>query len=81
VLRSVGTFVGLVLSLTLTFIPPQLVATSNKIVSAQAGIASDGGLLLAVLRIRDVFPGSEFSPSLIPDPHLSVLTQKIVSKL
>jgi hypothetical protein len=38
----------------------------------------------AVLRIRDVYPASEFFPSCIPDPLqrvLSILTQKIFNKL
>jgi hypothetical protein len=35
-----------------------------------------------VLRIREVYPGSEVFPSRIPDPHQrSILTQKIVSNL
>jgi hypothetical protein len=35
----------------------------------------------AVLEIRDIYPGSEFFPSRIPDTHQRILTQKIVSKL
>jgi hypothetical protein len=48
---------------------------------------------LAVLRIRDVHPGSDFFPSQIPDPNFSipdpgsasknlgVVTKKLISKL
>ncbi len=32
----------------------------------------------AVLQIRDVYPGSEFFPSRIPDLHQRILTQKLV---
>ncbi len=35
----------------------------------------------ATLRIRDVYPGSEFLPSRIQDPHQRILTQKKISKL
>jgi hypothetical protein len=58
----------LVLSITLTFIPQPLGATNLNIVSAQSGIASDCGLLLAVLRIRDIWTRI-FS---IPDPHQNI---------
>jgi len=51
------------------------------------------GVLITVWRIRDVYPGSDFFPSRIPDPNISIpdpgsasknlriLTQKMVSKL
>jgi hypothetical protein len=35
----------------------------------------------SVLRIRDVYPGSEIFPSQDPDPHQCILTQNIVSQL
>jgi hypothetical protein len=57
----------------LSYLRLRLVELRNNLVHPPGGVLDDGAdSLEGVLRIRDVYPGSDFFPSRIPDPIFSI---------